>query len=163
MALVPLAIAFLLALLALALRRTRWGAAALLASRIAWVALVTLGLAYFPMRGGMGLSAPECEWTFGTALAVHSLTNFRHIIMFALFFLLTYAQLPGARHALALSLAACLGMGFLVEIAQGSSGFGHCRMRDLIPDSAGALAGVLIVAGGRKIRAKRSRPRAGGC
>ncbi|MGH9459441.1 MAG: VanZ family protein [Thermoanaerobaculia bacterium] len=150
-------------LVAVALRRTRWAAPALVASRTAYAAYIVLGLAYFPMKGGAGLSVPECQWTFGPALAVHSLTNYAHIILLAFFFLLTYAQLPNVRHAIALSFAACIVMGFLVEIAQGSSGEGNCRMRDLIPDTAGALAGALLVLGGRKVqallssRASRSR------
>jgi VanZ family protein len=36
-------------------------------------------------------------------------------------------------------------MGALVEIAEGVTGKGHCRSRDLIPDAAGALIGAVIV------------------
>jgi hypothetical protein len=38
-----------------------------------------------------------------------------------------------------------LAMGALVELAEGITGRGHCRLRDLIPDSAGALAGAAFV------------------
>ena len=77
----------------------------------------------------------NCEWTFDRALAARSLTNYAHIVLFAVFFLLTCAQLPNVRKALAWSAGACFVMGLFVELAQGMTGAGHCRMRDLIPDS----------------------------
>lgn len=40
---------------------------------------------------------------------------------------------------------ACIIMGLLVELAEGVSGKGHCRLRDLIPDSAGIVIGAVIV------------------
>ena len=36
-------------------------------------------------------------------------------------------------------------MGLFVELAEGISGEGHCRMRDLVPDAAGALLGAVYV------------------
>jgi hypothetical protein len=36
-------------------------------------------------------------------------------------------------------------MGMLVEIAQGVTGEGNCRARDLIPDTLGILIGAIIV------------------
>ena len=147
-----IALPIVITLIALSLRRSRWRGAALVASRIGYAAFVILGLLYFPAKVGYRLSPPECEWTFGPSLAVHSLTNHRHIILFFLFFMLTYAQLPGVRRAMVWSFAACLAMGFLVELAQGVTGHGHCRMRDLIPDSAGALASALLIWGGRQVR-----------
>lgn len=41
-------------------------------------------------------------------------------------------------------------MGALVEISQGVTGKGHCRLRDLIPDAVGALLGSVIVCSGIK-------------
>jgi hypothetical protein len=40
---------------------------------------------------------------------------------------------------------ATLAMGALVEIGEGVSGRDTCRLRDLVPDSAGALLGAAIV------------------
>ncbi len=137
-------------LVAVALRGTRLGPPALLASRIAFGVFVVAGLAYFPYKAGWNLQPIECEWTFDAALAVHSMANVPHIVLFAIFFPLTYAQLPGIRRALAWSFAACLAMGFLVEIAQGLTGVHHCRMRNLIPNTAGALIGAVLVVAGRK-------------
>lgn len=142
---------------AIALRRTRWARPARLLSRGIYALLVVSPLIYFPFRSGFRLEPIACEWTFGPALAMHSLTNFPHIVLFAFFFLLTYAQLLDVRRALLWSAAACLAMGFLVEIAQGVTRAGHCRMRDLIPDAVGAFAGMLLVMTGRLFT---RRPRA---
>lgn len=129
---------------ALALRRTRWAAAALRASRWTYAVLIPLSLLYFPLKAG-GVRAVQCEWTFSFALAVYSLRNFPHIVLMAIFFLLTVAQLPRSRHSMAWAFAACFVMGLLVELAEGATGVHHCRMRDLIPDMAGACIGAAAV------------------
>ena len=139
---------------AIALRRTRWAAPSRLVSRGAYVLLVLSPFFYFPLRSGFRLESIACEWTFGPALAVHSLRNFPHIILFAFFFLLTYAQLLDVKRALVWSAAACMAMGLLVEIAQGVTRAGHCGMRDLIPDAAGTLAGFLLAMTGRWLMRK---------
>jgi hypothetical protein len=50
---------------------------------------------------------------------------------------------------------AVIVMGALVEIAEGVSGSGHCRSRDLIPDAAGGLLGAVIVLLWNKLRGRR--------
>lgn len=143
------------------LRRTRWARPSLLASRCAYAALLVQAVLYFPAQSGFRIGPPVCQWTFGFALGVHSLQNYPHIVLFALFFLLTYAQLREVPRAMAWSAAACLAMGLFVELAQGATGAGNCRMRDLIPDAAGALIGAGLVAAARKARGvKRAAPRA---
>ena len=134
----------------LLLRRTAWAKSSLWASRIAYGVLVLQTPAYFLQKSGFQVSAPVCEWTFGLALAQHSLTNYPHIVMFALFFLLTCAQLPGHPKAALWSTAATLALGLVLELSQGVTGEGHCRMRDLIPDSVGALIGYALVLAVRK-------------
>lgn len=147
-------------LAAVALRGTRFDRPALLASRITFGLFVVAGLAYFPYHAGWNLRPIECEWTFDVALAVHSLANVPHIVLFAIFFPLTYAQFRGVRGALAWSFAASFAMGFLVELAQGLTGVHHCRMRNLIPNAAGILIGALLVFAGRKAAAlTRTRSR----
>ena len=71
--------------------------------------------------------------------------------MFAIFFILSWAQLPSTKRPMAWSFAACFIMGLLVEIAEGATGIHHCRMRDLIPDVAGASIGALLVMIGQKL------------
>lgn len=151
----PLALVLTATIAALGLRRTRWAVPALRVSRWTYALFVVFGLLYFPLRGGR-LTAPECQWTFDLALARHSLTNYPHMILLGVFFLITYAQLPNVPRALLWSGVACMAMGLLVELSQGMSGHGHCRMRDLIPDAVGALAGLLVVVTGRRLWRLRS-------
>lgn len=154
---VPLALALLAIVAAVSLRRTRWARPSLWVSRLAYAGLVLQAPLYFLAKGGFRMSAPDCEWTFGLALARHSLTNYGHIILFVVFFLLTYAQLPGVPRPILWAATATMAMGLLVELAQGVSGHGHCRMRDLIPDSVGALAGFVIVSAGTTLARYRQR------
>jgi VanZ family protein len=91
-------------------------------------------------------------------LAIHSLTNYAHIVLFALFFVMTSAQLRMANwSAYGWAALATIVMGALVEIGQGVTGKGHCRLRDLIPDTAGILIGSIIVLLWNRIR-KRPHP-----
>lgn len=43
-------------------------------------------------------------------------------------------------------------MGIYVELAEGITGIGTCRLRDLIPDMAGALVGAVVWVLYRKLR-----------
>jgi VanZ like protein len=142
--LLPVVLAAVATCIALALRRTRWSSAALRASRWTFGIVFPLSLLYFPLKAG-GVRPIECEWTFSFSLAVASLRNVQHLVGFAIFFVLLMAQLPKVRHAIAWSFFATLVMGFLVEIGEGATGIHHCRMRDLIPDMAGACIGAVVV------------------
>jgi hypothetical protein len=120
----------------LALRGVRW----------AYVAFVVLGLLYFPAKVGFRLAPNPCQLTFDISLAMHSLTNYAHIVLFALFFVMTSAQFRVWNWPVfGWSAAATFMLGVLVEVAQGVTGEGNCRMRDLIPDAVGILVGSIIV------------------
>lgn len=124
-------------LLILALRGKRW----------AYAGFVALSLLYFPAQVGFHLQPQACELVPTMRLAVFSLQNTAHIIIFAAFYGLSWIRF---RHtgsgAFAWAALATLLMGLLLELAQGVSGYGHCRLRDLIPDSAGALVAALLIA-----------------
>jgi hypothetical protein len=118
--------------LLLSLRSIRW----------AYVGFVFLGVMYFPLKTGFRFDPQPCELTCGLSPAIHSLTNFAHIVMFGLFFVITSLQFrdwnwPVFMWAAALTLL----MGAMVEIGEGVTHQGHCRLRDLISDSAGILLG----------------------
>ena len=130
--------------IAIALRRTRWAAVSLTTSRWVYGIVFPLSLLYFPIKAG-GVRPIQCQWTFDFKMAVYSLGNFPHMIGFAIFFVLTVAQLPNVKRAIAWAFAASLVLGFLVEIAEGATGIHNCRMRDLIPDMAGACIGALVI------------------
>ena len=127
----------LIVCLLLAIWRNRW----------AYAAFVLLGLIYFPLTQGFQLSPKACELLPSVGLAIYSLRNYPHIVGFSFFFVLSYIQFDGARglSRFAWAALATLTMGALVELAEGISGLGHCRMRDLIPDAAGALLGATYV------------------
>jgi hypothetical protein len=124
--LIPVPLVAIVTCIALALRRTRWSETALRVSRWTYSIVFPLSLLYFPMKAG-GVRPVQCEWTF------------------TIFFMLSVAQLPKVRHAMAWSFAACFALGLLVEIAEGATGIHNCRMRDLIPDMTGACIGAIAV------------------
>jgi hypothetical protein len=121
-------------------------ALALWGIRWAYAAYVVGGLLYLPATVGFHLRAPACELVLDPRLAMISLRNYAHIVLFALFFVMTCRQFRTVKAStLAWAGAATLVMGVLVELAEGVSGRGHCRLRDLVPDSAGAVLGSMIV------------------
>lgn len=144
----PFTILVFLVLGALAFRGARW----------AYVTFVFLGLLFFPARVGFRLDPQPCEWELSVPLALFSLTKYPHIVLFAIFFLLTAVQ--ARRHSrraqLLIAAGAVLAMGVYVEMAQALTGEGHCRLRDLIPDAAGALLGALLVVSWYTIRKRES-------
>lgn len=130
----------------LAFVRLMFGLLALRGIRWAYVTFVALGLLYFPIKVGFQLAPRPCQFAFDVPLAIHSLTNYGHIVLFALFFVMTIAQFRMSnRSAFVWSAAATVVMGALVEVAQGVTGEGNCRLRDLIPDGVGILVGSIIV------------------
>ena len=127
----------------LSLRGLRW----------AYITFVLLGLLYFPASVGFRLNPQPCELTFDMPLAIHSLTNYSHIVLFALFFVMTSAQLRMSNwSAFAWAAMAGIIMGVLVELAEGITGNGHCRSRDMIPNAIGILLGSVIVLLWNRIR-----------
>ena len=110
------------------------------------VAFMVLGLLYFPLKANFNFDPHPCELVFGVRLAIHSLTNFPHIIPFAVGFILTAAQFQLSKWSSFLWAAGVtVFIGALVEILEGLTGQGHCRGRDLITDAGGGLIGALIV------------------
>lgn len=126
-----------LALIVLSLRGVRW----------AYATFVVLSLLYFPAKAGFRLDPTPCRLALDLPLALLSLTNYAHIVLFALFFLMTSAQFRTFNpRVFAWAGLATLAMGASVEAAQGISGWGHCRLRDLVPGGAGVLLGGMIAA-----------------
>src|SRR5438552_2242870 len=139
----PLAVrigAGVLALLALiALRGKRW----------AYPAFVVLGLLYFPAQTHFHVHAPKCEQLLPTMqVLVLSLHNYAYIALFAGFYWMSWVQFGRSDARAVWALLATLLVGALVEIAEGMTltGRGHCRVRALVPDAAGALGAALLLA-----------------
>jgi hypothetical protein len=122
------------------------GVLSLRGNRWAYITFMVLGLLYFPMSVGFQFDQQPCELTPSLSLAIFSLTNYAHILLFALCFVITRAQFQKFNwSAFAWTALITIVMGALVEVAQGITGKGHCRLRDLIPDTAGALLGSVII------------------
>ena len=128
-----------LILIGFALRGKRW----------AYVSYIVLSLAYFPMRSGFDLAPSACQLAFGADLALLSMTNYAHVILFAIFFAISAIHFGGrrwaARSILIRAGIATVLMGAAVELAQGATGNGNCRLRDLIPDTMGAALGAILL------------------
>src|SRR5229473_187718 len=145
----PLAVrvgAGVLALLALiALRGRRW----------AYLAFVVLGLLYFPAQTHFRVHVPKCEHLLPTMhVLVLSLHNYAYIALFAGFYWMSWVQFRRSDARAVWALLATLLVGALVEIAEGMTGRGHCRLRDLVPDAAGALGAALLLAVWSRLRRK---------
>ena len=129
------------------------GVAAMQGRHFAYVAYVVVGLLYFPARVGFHLSPQACQIALDVPLALYSLTNYPHIILFAIFFVISTRQFRATtRSTFFMAGLMTLVMGALVEAAEGITGRGNCRLRDLIPDSAGAVMGAVGVYCWAKIR-----------
>lgn len=127
-----------LILAVLALRGARW----------AYAAFVVVSLAYFPAKMGFHLRPHACEVAFDPHMAALALTKMAHVILFAVFFVFSSAQTgrtPADRRVLLFSGAATLVVGALVELAEGVTGAGNCRLRDLLPDAVGIVAGAGVL------------------
>jgi hypothetical protein len=117
----------------LAFRGVRW----------AYVAFIALGVLFFPARAGFHFDPHPCELALNVPLAVYSLGNWKHIVLFAILFLMT--SVHARRHPFVIGTAMVWAFGVYVEVAEGFTGNGHCRVRDLVPDTAGALLGAAIL------------------
>src|SRR5712691_7690375 len=139
-----------LALLALiALRGKRW----------AYLTFVLLGLLYFPAQTHFHVHAPKCEQLLRTLhLLVPLLHNYAYIALFAGFYWMSWVQFGRSDARGVWALVATLLVAALVEIAEGMTGGGrgqvHCRVRDLVPDAAGAVGAALLLAIWSRLRRK---------
>jgi hypothetical protein len=121
--------------------------------RWAFGAFIALTIAYFPIRSDFYFLYRPCEVVFDWPLAVYSLQNYSHIVLFLAFFLMAAAQLPMSRpRHVAVAIAMTLAMGLIVEASEAVWSRGNCRVRDLIPVGAGALIGSVAVMVRRRTR-----------
>jgi hypothetical protein len=130
---------------------------AFLGKRWAYFTFVVLGILFFPARVGFRFDPHSCECALSWPLVWYSLTKYGHLVRFIIFFLMTCAQVRNysLRAQLLISSGAVLTMGIYVELAEGFTGNGNCRLRDLVPDMAGALIGALVWLTWLKLRRSR--------
>ena len=113
-----------------------------------------------PARTRFHLVAPACDTRLTLENAERSLTKVPHMVLFGFFALLTAAQFNRLdRRALYWSFAATALLGLVIELEEGATRTGNCRITDVLPDIVGALA-VLLPAAALivSIRAWRANP-----
>ena len=105
-----------------------------------YVAYILYAVTQIPARTGFRLNAPACDMPATMENIGLSLTKVPHIVLFGFFFLLTAAQFDRIdRRTLAWSGLATLVMGLVVELEEGATRTGNCRLTDVLPDILGAL------------------------
>ena len=113
-----------------------------------------------PARTRFHLVAPACDARLTLDNAARSMTKLPHMVLFGLFALLTAAQFTRLdRRTIYWSLAATVALGLIVELEEGATRTGNCRITDVLPDVAGALAVLVplaVVVG--SLRAARANP-----
>lgn len=104
-------------------------------------------LTRIPARAGFRLSSPACDARLTLHNAALSMTKVPHMVLFGLFFLVTLVMFDRVNpRSLGWSLVATLAVGLLVELEEGATRTGNCRLTDVLPDLAGALVALLLVA-----------------
>lgn len=117
---------------------------ALRGARWAYAIFLVLAFVWIPARTGFRLHPPPCQMRFTLDLALNSLGKYKHISLWAAFFLMTWVQVRRRRHALLIAAVATMAIGILIELEEGATGTGMCRATDLLPDGVGALIGAVI-------------------
>lgn len=116
-----------------------------------------------PARTGFRLVAPVCDTRLTLANASMSMTKVPHMALFAIFFVLTLLQFERLdQRTLSWSLLATIALGVLVELEEGASRTGNCRLTDVLPDITGALIASAILLGAKMVRDWVCRARTSG-
>jgi hypothetical protein len=106
-----------------------------------------VAVARIPMRTGFHLQQLRCDDRLTLANAQLSLTKIPHIVLFGIFFVITAIQFDSFdRRAIAWSLFATAALGLIVELEEGATRTGNCRLTDVLPDIVGGLVATTIVA-----------------
>jgi len=100
-----------------------------------------------PARTKFHLVTPVCDTRLTLENASRSMTKVPHMVLFGLFALVTAAQFNRLdRRTIFWSLAATAALGLIVELEEGTTRTGNCRITDVMPDIVGALAMLVPLA-----------------
>jgi VanZ family protein len=120
----------------------------LLWSRRRWLfaGYMLVAVARIPARTGFRLKAPACDMRPTLATAELSLTKLPHMVLFGIFFLLTAVQFAQVdRKTVSWGFLATVALGVLIELEEGATRTGNCRMTDVLPDLVGAIVAMALV------------------
>ena len=145
-------------ILALRIASTVFGLLAFRGIRCAYGTYLVLALLYFPAQVGFHFHPRACQLGISVDLALFSLGNWAHIVLFAMFYVMTMAQFRTRTwRAFVWTAVIVVTMGAIVEALEGVTGNHNCRLRDLVPDAAGAAIGVAVMVAWSGTRSFRSR------
>ena len=129
--------------------------------RWAYGAYMLVAIARIPARTGFRLDGRRCDLRLSLENAQLSLTKVPHIVLFGVFSLITVVQFDRLdRRALVWSLLATLALGTLVELEEGATRTGNCRLTDVLPDVVGALIAMTLVMATLVVRNRLRHPAA---
>ena len=107
-----------------------------------------VALARIPARTHYYLVVPACDRSLTLANAARSLSKTPHLLLFGLCCLLILLQFDRVdRRSVAWSVAFTTVVGLVVELEEGATRTGNCRLTDLLPDFVGAVAAAVLVVG----------------
>ena len=92
-----------------------------------------MAFVWIPARTGFRLHRPPCDFDVTLDFSLASLTKYKHVVLFGIFFLMTRMQLARTRYASLVAAAATLAVGVLIELEEGATGTGYCKLVDLFP------------------------------
>ena len=111
-----------------------------------YAAYMLVAVSRIPARVRFRLVAPRCDTELTLANARLSMTKLPHMSLFCGFFVLTLLQFDQLNpRAFRWSLLATAALGLLVELEEGASRTGNCRMTDVLPDVVGATIAAVVV------------------
>jgi len=114
--------------------------------RWAYSLVVIVGVLRIPAHVHFRLYAPVCDLRMAWNNSRLSLTKVPHFVLFGAFFLFTVWQFDRVdRRSLSWSLVATLALGILIELEEGATRTGNCRLPDLLPDLGGALIAMAFL------------------
>jgi hypothetical protein len=123
-----------------------------------YAAYMLVAVLRIPARVHFRLLVPKCDTRLTLVNARLSMTKVPHIVLFAVFFVFTLLQFDQLNpRAFRWSLLATAALGLLVELEEGASRTGNCRVTDVLPDVVGAaIAATMLLA---TLTLRRSPPR----
>jgi hypothetical protein len=130
--------------------------------RWAYAAYMLVAILRIPARVGFRLVLPVCDARFTPENAGLSLTKLPHLVLFGAFFVLTVFQFDHLDlRAFWWSALAAGALGLLVEIEEGATRTGNCRITDILPDLLGALVAAAVLWAFIALRRRSSRSNRG--
>ena len=99
-----------------------------------------------PARTGFHLVAPRCDARLTFENVSLSLTKVPHVVLFGVFFLITVAQFDRIdRRSIGWAVSATALVGLIVELEEGATRTGNCRLTDVLPGIGGALIASAVL------------------